>query len=319
MGRWFGYRPGYIDSCKLFTTADAIEKNNQTTKCIEELEYEFQKMSRKGSSPEKFVLRVKKHPGTLKITRPSIMKNTEEVNWSYQDQLEMTTTFDITKLKIERVWNSFKHEIAPKLKRTSETPKGFLTYKASGAEVIDLLQKENNFASNDITTMVKFIELCNFKNKLTNWTIALKTTGFAKGDDGISKKILEPSESNLMQEVELSIRKGPSKNQDFYRNKFLFENKFYMTGRNANILSSSKDLSVSLNETIIIEAEKKYREEKAIEIQEKKLPQSQKEFIEKRLVKMKQYLLFTYLTLIIHLIMLLEMMPMTKMMVLKNT
>lgn len=272
MGRWFGYRPGYIDCCKLFTTKDAIEKYNQTTKCIEELEQEFRKMSRVGSSPEKFVLRVKKHPGVLKITRPSILKNSVDVKWSYQDQLEMTTLFDVRKQKMERVWDNFKNEIAPKLKVESDIQQGFLSYKASGAEVIDLLRKENNFPSDDVLTMVKFIDLCNQKNKLLNWTIVLKTTGSAKDADGNFKKILATSKSNLIHDVELSIRRGPNQNssQKEYRRKFLEDHKFYMTGKNANIMSSSKDLSVRLEKSIINLAETQYYEEKTREIQKKK-------------------------------------------------
>jgi len=272
MGRWFGYRPGYLDCCKLFTTEDAINKYNQTTKCIEELEHEFKKMSRRGSSPEKFVLRVKKHPGVLKITRPSILKNTVDVKWSYQDQLEMTTTFDVTKSKIERVWDNFKSEIAPKFNNSIDIPKGFLSYKASGAEIISLLNQENNFPSDDITTMVKFIELCNKKNKLINWTVALKTTGSAKNANGSGKKILTPSKSNLIDEVELSIRRGPNEtiSQEGYRKSFLKDHKFHMTGKNANIISSSKDLSVRLNESTIKIAENNYYEEKIREIQRNK-------------------------------------------------
>tara|TARA_R110002124_G_scaffold218136_1_gene384020 strand:+ start:56897 stop:60070 length:3174 start_codon:yes stop_codon:yes gene_type:complete len=268
MGRWFGYRPGYLDCCKLFTTEDAINKYNQTTKCIEELEHEFKKMSRRGSSPEKFVLRVKKHPGVLKITRPSILKNTVDVKWSYQDQLEMTTTFDVKKSKIGRVWDNFKNELAPKFKDTNDTPKGYLSYKATGAEIISLLNQENNFPSDDITTMVKFIELCNYKKKLINWSVVLKTTGSAKGPNGQGKKTLSPLDSNLINEVELSIRRGPS--QSDYRKSFLKDHKFHMTGKNANIISSPKDLSVRLNEATIKRAENQFYEEKIRDIQKKK-------------------------------------------------
>lgn len=271
MGRWFGYRPGYVDCCKLFTTEDAIQKYNQTTKCIEELEHEFKKMSIRGSSPEKFVLRVKKHPGVLKITRPSILKKTVDVKWSYQDQLEMTTLFDVTKEKVERVWDNFKNELAPKFNNKSRQNKGFFTYEATGQEVIELLLKENNFSSEDVGTMVKFIELCNEKNKLTKWTVALKTTGSAKDATGKNKKILTKFESNLIDDVELSIRRGPSSpSQDIYRKRFLSDRRFHMTGKNANIISSPKDLSIVLSETEIESAENQYFEEKIREIQKKK-------------------------------------------------
>tara|TARA_R110001583_G_scaffold184059_1_gene343105 strand:+ start:2680 stop:5871 length:3192 start_codon:yes stop_codon:yes gene_type:complete len=274
MGRWFGYRPGYIDCCKLFTTEDAIEKYNQTTKCIEELEHEFQKMSRiddDRGTPSKFALRVRKHPGVLKITRPSILKDTKEVKWSYQDQLEMTTVFDISKNKIEKVWDNFKCEIAPKLSIESDTPHGFLSYKATGKEVIDLLNTENNFTAEDVSTMVKFIKLCNDKKLLNNWSIVLKTTGSAKDSSGKFKKTLHPIDTNLSKPVELSIRRGPSEhpNQERYRENFLSRDKFHMTGKNANILSASKDLSVRLSSTTIAAAENKYREDKTKNIMKK--------------------------------------------------
>lgn len=268
MGRWFGYRPGYLDCCKLFTTEDAILKYNQTTRCIEELEHEFKKMSRQGSTPENFVLRVKKHPGALKITRPSILKGTVDVKWSYQDQLEMTTLFDVTKSKIDRVWNNFKENIAPKFK--TGTALGFLSYEASGQDVIELLESENNFSSEDISTMTKFIRLCNENNKLKNWTIALKTTGSAKDVKG--KRIIKTADSNLVSDVELSIRRGPNKSlsQEHYRKRFLDEHKFHMTGKNANIISSSKDLSLRLSEPTITLAENQFYDEKVRDIQKRK-------------------------------------------------
>ncbi len=120
MGRWFGYRPGYLDCCKLFITRDSMEKYDLVTRTIEELETEFKKMEEKDKTPANFILRVKKHPGALKITRPSILRDTLEVNWSYQDSLEQSTNFEIEKKKIEAVWTQFKNNIVAKYKFESK-------------------------------------------------------------------------------------------------------------------------------------------------------------------------------------------------------
>jgi len=56
MGRWFGYRPGYIDCCKLFTTYEAIDKFDSTTRVIEELEAEFKKMVNEINRPKILLL-----------------------------------------------------------------------------------------------------------------------------------------------------------------------------------------------------------------------------------------------------------------------
>jgi hypothetical protein len=263
MGRWFGYRPGYIDCCKLFTTSDSIHKFNQTTKCIEELEHEFNKMSRKNSSPERFVIRVKKHPGALKITRPSMLRGAKELKWSYQDQLEMATLYDVSKVKIDKVWNQFTTNIAPKFTRADES-RGFLTFEASGQEILEILKQDNNFLSDDVATMSKFISMCIETNKLTKWTVALKATGNAKDETGINKRLLTKDRSGLIKDIELSKRSGPRANS--YRKNFLEDKKFYMTGKNANITGAAKDLAIRLDTDTIEKAEADYIEEKIKEI-----------------------------------------------------
>ena len=37
MGRWFGYRPGYIDLCRLFTTEELVEWFGHIADASEEL------------------------------------------------------------------------------------------------------------------------------------------------------------------------------------------------------------------------------------------------------------------------------------------
>ena len=113
MGRWFGYRPGYLDCCKLFTSQDLIDRYDSTTLCVEELKAEFKKMDDLGRTPSDFEIRVRTHEGVLQITRPSILKNTELVKWSYQDSLQMSTTINVEKNHISNVWSAFKTKLAP--------------------------------------------------------------------------------------------------------------------------------------------------------------------------------------------------------------
>lgn len=258
MGRWFGYRPGYLDCCKLFTTQDSEEKFDLTTRCIEELEGEFRKMEALGKSPNFFVLRVRKHPGVLKITRPSILKNTIDVKWSYQDQLVMTTRFDVGKQKLESVWDTFKRHIAPKFDREeNKNAVGFFTCPVEGAEIIDFLNLQNNFEKAEILAMTKFIEICQKKGQLTDWTIAIRRKGMAKPKDG--KGVLTKKESNLPGDVTMAIRNGPKEKQVNLRKQFLNNSIFRATGSSANILSSPKDLSIQLTENEITKAETAFR------------------------------------------------------------
>lgn len=243
MGRWFGYRPGYLDCCKLFTTQDSKDKFDSTTRTIEELEVEFRKMEAKKKTPNNFVLRVRKHPGTLKITRPSILKLTNEVKWSYQDELEQTTIFNIEKTKINNVWKAFRDNIAPKF--TSSNTNGFIEYKTNIQGIIDILSSENNFDPDSKESMIKFLELCSEKNLINDWTVALKTTG-----RGTKLKGLEVNEPYG---VDLSIRRGPTNSNDV--NYFVDNKMFKASGKSANIISGGRDFSLLLSASQITQAE----------------------------------------------------------------
>lgn len=173
MGRWFGYRPGYIDCCKIFTTSDAIEKFDSTTRTIEELEADLVKMDREGKEPKDFLIKVLKDPGALKITRPSILKNTKEINLSYQDKLEQTTKFTLNPQLIEKSWtefNSFVHKYKSKFYSKDD----FYLFDTTPEVLFELMSLQNSFYKygNDLSQIRKFIELCVTADKLKNWTIA---------------------------------------------------------------------------------------------------------------------------------------------------
>ncbi|MEO7984183.1 MAG: Z1 domain-containing protein, partial [Bacteroidota bacterium] len=69
MGRWFGYRPGYVDLCRLFTSRELNEWFCHITHASEELREEFDYMADvAGSTPEQYALKVRTHPGVLQIT-----------------------------------------------------------------------------------------------------------------------------------------------------------------------------------------------------------------------------------------------------------
>jgi hypothetical protein len=274
MGRWFGYRPGYLDCCKLFITRDSMEKYDLVTRTIEELEIEFRKMEEKNRTPANFILRVKKHPGALKITRPAILRDTLEVNWSYQDTLEQSTNFDIRKQKIEAVWKQFKNNIVGRhkfeiKKKENGSDAGFLTAQTDITGVLEILKQENNFGNETCDSIIKFIERCQEVNKLTKWTIAIKTTGRAKENEG--KGILKSEESNLPIDITMTIRRGPSTDDGvkYFREKFVHGKIFGASGKSANLISAGLDMSILLTETQIKAAEKEFIDNRRKYYQEK--------------------------------------------------
>jgi hypothetical protein len=68
MGRWFGYRPGYEDICRIWMTDDAEGWFEHVTEAIEELREEVRVMEQAGAEPRDFGLKVRSHPSTLMVT-----------------------------------------------------------------------------------------------------------------------------------------------------------------------------------------------------------------------------------------------------------
>lgn len=269
MGRWFGYRPGYLDCCKLFSTHDSLEKFDLTTETIEDLEQKFIEMNRPPSdTPSKYALRVLKHPGTLKITRPSILKNAEEVNWSYSDTLIQTTKFVLDAKRIESSWHNFKAHVANLGLNKSHIKGDYIVYETDNpAELFQFLNLSNTFPSNDdginyFREIIQYIKLCNKENKLKNWSIAIKTRG--------NGRVLLEEESKLPCKIDRTLRGGPKKEDNSRWYDTLKNNRIFAAGQaSANIVTGSKDMSIRLTIDEINEAEKDFQNQHKIYLKEK--------------------------------------------------
>ena len=264
MGRWFGYRPGYLDCCKLFSTAQALEKFDLTTSTIEEFEQKFIEMNRNpNNTPSKYALRVLKHPGALKITRPSILKNAYEVNWSYSDTLEQTTKFILDANRIENAWNAFKKYISGLNMGHMNKVGDYIIYETDKvSELIGFLNLPNTYNSrndgeNYFTEIIQFIKLCNEENKLNKWTIGIKIKG--------SGRQLSIEESGLPCVIERTQRGGPDLESRWYN--FLKNDRLFAAGgASSNIVTGANDMAVRLSDSTKELAKDEYRKQLKIDL-----------------------------------------------------
>lgn len=68
MGRWFGYRPGYDDLCRIWMPEEAQGWYEHIAGAIEELREELKAMEAVKATPREFGLKVRSHPDTLIVT-----------------------------------------------------------------------------------------------------------------------------------------------------------------------------------------------------------------------------------------------------------
>ena len=79
MGRWFGYRPGYEDLCRVWMPDEAQGWYAHITDSIEELRDELARMQSVNATPRDFGLRVRSHPDTLIVTARNKMGSGQEL------------------------------------------------------------------------------------------------------------------------------------------------------------------------------------------------------------------------------------------------
>ena len=81
MGRWFGYRPGFEDLCRVHLSRDSINWYSHIALAADELTQQVKRMRRDGLSPRQFGLYVMAHPDSLLITAANKMRSGEKVRF----------------------------------------------------------------------------------------------------------------------------------------------------------------------------------------------------------------------------------------------
>jgi hypothetical protein len=96
MGRWFGYRPGYEDLCRVWMASDGVGWYSQISEAMDELQNELKRMERVNATPEDFGLAVRSHPETLLVTARNKMGSSEYVTVSASLSGEMVETTELS-------------------------------------------------------------------------------------------------------------------------------------------------------------------------------------------------------------------------------
>jgi hypothetical protein len=79
MGRWFGYRDGYADLCRLWITDEAAQWYAHITSATEELREEIKRMRQQNATPMEFGLKVRAHPDSLIVTAQNKMRQAKTI------------------------------------------------------------------------------------------------------------------------------------------------------------------------------------------------------------------------------------------------
>ncbi|HBG05156.1 MAG: endonuclease [Geobacteraceae bacterium GWC2_58_44] len=208
MGRWFGYRPGYLDVCRLYTTGDLVEWFGHIADAGEELREEFNMMAATGATPREYGLKVQSHP-VLMVTSRLKMRSARNLLLSFSGTLVETVALhrDLEKLKrnyevCQRLLGSLG---IPSETGIIERPRGGALHKWPGylwtgvaaPDIVDFLTAyQTHSAAYKVNgpLLAEFIDLMAKEKELTSWTVAI--IGAGGGDektiaDGITVGMLK--------------------------------------------------------------------------------------------------------------------------------
>ncbi|MEG4005849.1 Z1 domain-containing protein [Microcoleus sp. Pol11C1] len=188
MGRWFGYRPGYIDLCRLYTTDELIEWYEHITVASEELRQEFDYMADAGATPDEFGLKVRTHPQGLVITGANKMKTGTVMRLSYTRTLSETTILHKDE-NINRKNLKVTEELLRSLGSSPRQEKGnYIWAEVPSEKVIEFLsgyQSHDNCKLANTSLLVKYIN-AQLPHELTSWTVVLISSNRAKNKRNIA-------------------------------------------------------------------------------------------------------------------------------------
>lgn len=189
MGRWFGYRNGYVDLCRLYTSGQLIEWYRHIAVANEELRQELDDMADMHATPESYGLKVRTHPDGMLITAINKMRNSEKRTVTYAGELVQVTRFfkenPCNQANIRYTENWLKALGSPNKTPSSATRNNYLWEKVCPEAIIDFIQNitiHPSCFSASPKVVSQYIQNQIEDGELTEWTVALVSTLSGESD-----------------------------------------------------------------------------------------------------------------------------------------
>lgn len=193
MGRWFGYRSGYLDLCRLFVPSVLYDNFRHISIATENLLKQIDYMNEIDATPEKFGLRVATHPQML-ISNKNKLRTGRDFELSFSNTFSQTTRIDVDAKKYQnnydavvRLLNSlgphmnadeFVKELGLK-KKTSQSNHIFWRHQP-GEFILKFFENYNTSKRSSKTNSNNMAEYVKNQLKfggLTDWTVCLINIG----------------------------------------------------------------------------------------------------------------------------------------------
>jgi hypothetical protein len=187
MGRWFGYRRGFADVCRLYTTPDMEDWFRHVATANRELRSEFVHMQLTGATPKQYGLRVEGH-SILNVTAPDKQRHAtpRQVSFAGEGKIQTVMFRDkglveanavTTDAFIEGLGQGTDSPVRPG--SGGKTARGELWRNVSGRSVADFLSSLSfplpESQEVEGNKLAQYIRAQMGLDELTDWTVFLPT------------------------------------------------------------------------------------------------------------------------------------------------
>lgn len=179
MGRWFGYRDGYEDLCRLWTSQRLWHAYGEVTLANEELIREFEEMASQQLTPSDYGLKVRDSVEGMLVTAANKMREGTRLRVGFAGTIAETTVLLADAPKATRnfeVLVDFVEELTA-MSEAEERRNAFVWYSVPGDVVADDFFRQFNTApaayKADATAIAEYVRNRVQHHELTEWTVAV--------------------------------------------------------------------------------------------------------------------------------------------------
>lgn len=180
MGRWFGYRPGYEDVCRLYTTSALEDAYVEVTAATDELRREVEEMSALSLTPKDFGLKVRASSLGLTVTAANKMRQSTKILLSYSGEGPETVIFKLADRTVENNFRALE-TLVRRLDEISEPETedsgGKVKWGGVPPEVVSefIASYETDRMAQRVRPrlIAKYVEQCAKVGELGHWTVCL--------------------------------------------------------------------------------------------------------------------------------------------------
>jgi hypothetical protein len=173
MGRWFGFRDGYVDLCRIYTTDELISWYRHIALASVELRREFDYMVENGEKPIDYGMKIRSHPGVLSVTSLNKMRNGTRMRVTFDGYMAQTLFIDNTK---DNIRNNF-YSVENLIKKYSSEVINNVGFKFNNVHVEDIKNFLTNYNTNERNIicrpsyLIQYIDKLIPEGELIDWTV----------------------------------------------------------------------------------------------------------------------------------------------------